>query len=76
MIIRKWLCRSNLYETLQQHDVFWEKSIQFYVINDFETSRNQTNTQRLKNQPKWNISVGITETVSVKFPFRDRKSVV
>ena len=48
MIIRKWLYRSNLYETLQQHDVFWEKSIQFHDINDFETNRNQTNTQRLK----------------------------
>ena len=39
MISRKWLYRSNLYETLQQHGVFWEKSIQFYDINDFETNR-------------------------------------
>jgi len=44
----------NLYETLQQHDVSWEKSIQFYDINDFETNRKE-NTMS-KNQPKWNIS--------------------
>jgi len=25
--------------TLQQHVVFWERSIQFYDINDFETKR-------------------------------------
>jgi len=37
--------RSNLYETLQQHDVSWEKSIQFYDINDFETNQNETNAQ-------------------------------
>jgi len=50
---------------------FFDKSLfNFTTFNDFETNRNQANTQRLKNQPKWNISFGITETVSVKFPFR------
>jgi len=40
---------SNLHETLQQHDVSWEKSVQFYdiltrfIINDIETNRNENN---------------------------------
>ena len=48
------------FQTLQQHDVSWEKSVQFYdvltrfIIHDFETNRNE-NTMT-KNQPKQNIS--------------------
>jgi len=35
------------FQTPQQHDVSWEKSVQFYdistrfIINDFETNRNE-----------------------------------
>jgi len=37
------------FQTLQQHAVSWEKSVQFYniltsfIINDFETNRNESN---------------------------------
>jgi len=48
------------FQTLQQHDVSLEKSVQFYdiltrfIINDIETKPNE-NTMT-KNQPKQNIS--------------------
>ena len=42
------------FQTLQQHDISWEKSVQFYhiltrfIINDFETNRNEnTMTKKL-----------------------------
>ena len=53
------------FQTLQQHGVSGETSVQFYdiltrfIINDFETNRNE-NT----------MTNGKTEPVSVKFPFR------
>ena len=45
-------------QTLQQHDVSWEKSVQFYdILTRFITSKpTETKTQWLKNQPKQNIS--------------------
>jgi len=48
------------FQTLQQHDVSWEKSVQFYdistrfIINVFETNRNESTMT--KNPPKQNIS--------------------
>jgi len=60
------------FQTLQQHDVSWEKSVQFYdiltrfIINDFETNRNEnTMTKKLKR----NI-LEKNKPVSVKFPFQ------
>ena len=40
------------FQTQQQHNVSWEKSVQFYdiltrfVINDFETNRNESTTTK------------------------------
>jgi len=39
--------KEQLFQTPQQHDVSWEKSVQFddiltrFIINDFETNRNE-----------------------------------
>ena len=52
--------KEQLFQTLQQHDVSWEKSVQFYdiltrfIINDFETNRNE-NTMTKKSTEQ-NIS--------------------
>ena len=67
------------FQTLQQHDVSWEKSVQFYdiltifiiltrfIINDFETNRNKNTMTKKSTEAKY---FGRTELVSVKFPFR------
>ena len=61
------------FQTLQQHDVFWEKSVQFYdiltrfIINDFETNRNENIMTKKSTEAKF---FGKTEPVSVKSPFR------
>jgi len=61
------------FQTLQQHDVSWEKSVQFYdiltrfIINDFETNRNENTMTKKSTEAKY---FGKTEPVSVKFPFR------
>jgi len=60
------------FHTLQQHDVSWEKSVQFYdiltrcIINAFETNRNKTMTKK-STEAKY---FGNIEPISVKFPFR------
>jgi len=60
------------FQTLQQHDVSWEKSVQFYdilarfIFNNFETNWNE-NTMTIKStEAKY---FGKTETASVKFRF-------
>jgi len=61
------------FQTLQQHDVSWEKSVQFYdiltrfIINDLETNRNENTMTKKLTEAKY---FGKTEPVSVKFPFR------
>ena len=61
------------FQTLQQHDVSWENSVQFYdtltrfIINDFESSRNENIVTKKSTEAKY---FGKTEPVSVKFPFR------
>jgi len=61
------------FQTLQQHDVSWEKSVQFYdistrfITNDFETNRNENTTTKKSTEAKY---FGKTEPASVKFPFR------
>jgi len=61
------------FQTLQQHDVSWEKSVQFYdaltrfIINDFETNRNENTMTKQSTKAKY---FGKTEPVSVKFLFR------
>ena len=61
------------FQTLQQHDVSWEKSVQFYdilirfIINDFETNRNENTMTKKSTEAKY---LGKTKLVSVKFPFR------
>jgi len=61
------------FQTLQQHDVSWEKSVQFYdkltrfIINDFETNWNENTMTKKSTEAKY---FGKTEPVSVKFPFR------
>ena len=47
------------FQTLQQHDISWEKSVQFYDIQDLSLMTlkpTETKIQWLKNQPKQNIS--------------------
>ena len=61
------------FQTLQQHDVSWEKSVQFYdiltrfIINDFENNGNENTITKKSTEAKY---FGKTEPVSVKFPFR------
>ena len=61
------------FQTLQQHDVSWENSVQFYdiltrfIINDFETNRNENTMTKKSTEAKY---FGKTEPVSVKVPFR------
>ena len=62
------------FQTLQQHDVSWEKSVQFYciltifIINDFELKPTDTKTMTKKStEAKY---FGKIEPVSVKFPVR------
>ena len=61
------------FQILQQHDVSWEKSVQFYdiltrfIINGFETNRNENTMTKKSIEAKY---FGQTEPVSVKFPFR------
>jgi len=61
------------FQTLQQHDVSWEKSVQLYhiltrfIINDFEANRNENTLTKKSTEAKY---FGKTEPVSVKFPFR------
>ena len=61
------------FQTLQQHDVSWETSVQFYdiltrfIINDFETSQNEYTMTKKSTEAKY---FGKNESVSVKFPFR------
>jgi len=61
------------FPTLQQHDVSWEKSVQFYdiltrlIINNFETNRNENTMTKKSTTAKYFKK---TEPVSVKFPFR------
>ena len=61
------------FQILQQHDIFCEKSVQFYdiltgfIINDFETNRNENTMTKKSTEAKY---FGKTEPVSVKFPFR------
>ena len=65
--------KEQSFQTLQQHDVSWEKSVQFYdiltrfIINDFETNRNENTMTKKSTETKY---FGKTEPVSVKFPFR------
>ena len=60
------------FQTLQQHDVSWEKTVQFYdiltsfVINEFETNRKENTMAKKSTEAKY---FGKTEPVSVKFPF-------
>ena len=60
-------------QTLQQHDVSWEKSVQLYdistrfIINGFETNRNEKTMTKKSTEAKY---FGKTEPVSVKFLFR------
>ena len=60
-------------QTLQQHDVLWEKSVQFYdilprfIINDFETNRNANTMTKNSTEAKY---FGKNEPVSIKFLFR------
>ena len=60
------------FQTLQQHDVSWEKSVQFYdiltrfIINDFETNGNENTMTKKSTEAKY---FGKTEPVSGKFPF-------
>ena len=44
-----------------------KKFVQFYDINDFETNRNENTMSKKSTEMKY---FGITETVSVKYPFR------
>jgi len=45
--------KEQSFQTLQQHDVSWEKSVQFYdiltrfIINDFETNRNENTMTKI-----------------------------
>ena len=61
------------FQTLQQLDVSWEKSVQFYdiltrfIINDFENNGNENTITKKSTEAKY---FGKTEPVSVKFPFR------
>jgi len=61
------------FQTLQQHDISCEKSVQFYdilkrfIINDFETNPNENTMTKKSTEAK---DFGKTEPVSVKFPFR------
>jgi len=61
------------FQTLQQYDISWEKSVQFYdiltrfIVNDFETNRNENTITKKSTEAKY---FGKTEPVSVKFPFR------
>ena len=61
------------FQTLQQHEVSCEKSVQFhdiltrFIINDFETNRNENTMTKKSTEAKY---FGETEPVSVKFPFR------
>jgi len=65
--------REQPFKTLQQHDVSWEKSVQFFdiltrfIVNDFETNRNEITITKKSTESKY---FGKTEPVSVKFPFR------
>jgi len=65
--------KEQLFQTLQQHDVSWEKSVQFYdiltrfIINDLETNRNENAMTKKSTEAKY---FGKNEPVSVKFPFR------
>ena len=60
------------YQTLQEHDVSWEKSVQFYdiltrfIINDFETNRNENTMTKKSTEAKY---FGKTEPASVNFRF-------
>ena len=71
MIIRTF--KEQPFQTLQQHDASWEKSVQFYdiltrfIINDFETNRNENTMTKKSTEAKY---FGKTEPVSDKFPFR------
>jgi len=61
------------FQTLQQHDVSWEKSVEFYdvltrfIIHDFEINRNENTMTKQSTEAKY---FGKTEPVSVKFPFQ------
>ena len=65
--------RKQPFQTLQQHDVSWEKSVQFYdiltrfFIHDFETNRNENTMTKKSTEAKY---FGKNEPASVKFPFR------
>ena len=65
--------KEQAFQTLQQHDVSWEKSVQFYdiltrfIINDFETNRNENTMTKKSTEAKYFRK---TEPASVKFPFR------
>jgi len=47
------------FQTLQQNDVSWEKSVQFYdiltrfIINDFETNLNENTTTKKSTEAKY-----------------------
>jgi len=47
------------FQTPQQHDVSWEKSVQFYdistrfIINDFETNRNENAMTKKSTEAKY-----------------------
>jgi len=47
------------FQTLQQHDVSWEKSVQFYniltrfIVNDFETNRNENTMTKKSTEAKY-----------------------
>ena len=49
------------FQTLQQHDVSWEKSVQFYdiltrfIINDFETNRNENTITKKSTEAKISV---------------------
>ena len=61
------------FQTQQQHNVSWEKSVQFYdiltrfVINDFETNRNKNTMTKKSTEGKYSEK---PNRFLLKFPFR------
>ena len=51
--------KEHPFQTLQQHDVSWEKSVEFYdmltrfIINDFETNRNENTMAKKSTEAKY-----------------------